>query len=231
LAAKAPQRGRASATSSLTGLASAIGTLDPAAKTATSAFSVLVSGLSSLLSGVGGLFGGGGAGGGGGGLGGIFGLLTPLFGLFAAKGAVVPSAARGMVVPSAAGGLTVNDGMGGQVGIFHPNETILPAPISQLVQDLAEENRIGKIFAAQPQLGNFGLPPSRTGFAPPAAPTGLGRGDFSAAAGGDTHNHYEGDTHNINVTAFDGHDVERMFMRNGQALARQKRITNSSWTQ
>ena len=216
--------------------------MDPAAKTATSAFSGLVSGLSSLLSG---LSGGGGAGGGGGlggGIGGIFSLLlTPfklLGGLFAEQGAVVPSAERGLVlgrIPSAQGGLSVDDGKGGTLAVLHPNETVLPSPISQLVQDLAEENRMGKIVSAQPQLGNFGLPPSRTGFAPPAAPAGPGHGDFAAAGGGDTHNHYEGDTHNINVTAFDGHDVERMFMRNGQALARslarQKRITNSSWAQ
>ncbi len=225
----------ASAISSLTGLAAAIGALDPAAKTATSAFSSLVSGLSSLLG-----SGGGGAGAGGG-LGGIFSLLlTPfklLGGLFAEQGAVVPSAERGLAlgrIPSAQGGLSVADGKGGTWAVLHPNETVLPSPISQLVQDLAEENRMGKIISAQPQLGSFGLPPSRTGFAPPAAPAGPGRGDFAAAAG-DTHNHYEGDTHNINVTAFDGHDVERLFMRNGQALARslarQKRITNSSWSQ
>ena len=228
------------ATSSLTGLASAIGNLDPAAKTATSAFSSLVSGLSSLLGGLGGGGGGGGAGGGGG-IGGIFSLLlTPLKllgGLFLERGGVVPSAEGGLVlghIPSAAGGLSVADGKGGTLAIVHPNETILPSPISQLVQDLAAENRMGKIVAAQPQLGHFGLPPSRTGFAPPAAPSGPGRGDFAAAGGGDTHNHYEGDTHHVSVTAFDGHDVERLFMRNGSALAkslaRQKRITNSSWS-
>lgn len=223
---------------SITGLASAIGTLDPAAKTATSAFSSLVSGLS-------GLFGGGGGGGGGGGsgaIGGLFSLITAplkLFSLFAEAGAVVPSAKDGLVlgrVPSAQGGLKVDDGKGGTMAIVHPNETILPSPFSQLVQDLAEDHRIGKITAALPQLGAgaIGLPPSPHGFAPPALPPSPDRGDFGAAAAGDTHYHYEGDTHKIDITAFDGHDVERLFMRNGQALARslarQKRITNSSWS-
>jgi hypothetical protein len=46
-------------------------------------------------------------------------------------------------------------------------------------------------------------------------------GGGSAATAGDTH-YYSGDTHNIthNITAFDGHDVERLLLRHGPAIAK-----------
>ena len=68
---------------------------------------------------------GGGGGGGGGGIGSIFGLIGGIFGL-----------ESGGVIPSAAGGMKVNDGKGGTLAIVHPQEMVLPAPISRGLQSL-----------------------------------------------------------------------------------------------
>jgi hypothetical protein len=52
----------------------------------------------------------------------------------AAAGMIVPSAEAGMIVPSAAAGMVMASG--GQIAIVHPEEMVLPAPISRGVQNM-----------------------------------------------------------------------------------------------
>lgn len=69
------------------------------------------------------------------GIGSIF-KAIPIIGALFDQGGVVPSALMGFSVPSAAGGMTVNDGKGGTLAIVHPEEMVLPAPLSRGMQDI-----------------------------------------------------------------------------------------------
>lgn len=90
-------------------------------------------GLQGVVGSMGGLFGGGGGGGGGGGIfgmaGGILGGIAKIGGLFALEhGGIIPSAQGGMI----AGGIP-----GGMLSLLHEQEMVLPAHISNFVQQAA----------------------------------------------------------------------------------------------
>ncbi len=101
-----------------------------------------------------------------------------LAGLFGERGMVVPSAAGGMVVPdmvpSAAGGMLAGrgglDGRGGQISILHPREMVLPARLSDGIQNVissgmsSADNRISSTSASSNSTINYS--PQITGYHP-----------------------------------------------------------------
>jgi hypothetical protein len=48
-----------------------------------------------------------------------------------------------MVVPSAAGGMKVDDGRGGTLAVIHPREMVLPADLSDGVQNMIHNTASG----------------------------------------------------------------------------------------
>jgi GNAT superfamily N-acetyltransferase len=122
------------------GLTTAANQAAPALQGLTGSTTTASSGLTGFSGLLGSLFSGGQGGGGGGIIGGVLGFVPKILGgLFALeKGGVIPSAAGGMVVGGmmVGGGGAVADGKGGRLIVAHPNEMVLPAPISRGLQNL-----------------------------------------------------------------------------------------------
>jgi Phage tail lysozyme len=122
-----------------------------------------IGGLLSSLPGIGSLFSGGGAAAVG--AGGTVGLTSGTSALDAMipallalnKGGIVPSAAGGMLVPGEA------MAGGGQLSILHPNELVLPRPLSEGIQSMIGQGGGGggstnAAFTYAPQLSSGGQP-------------------------------------------------------------------------
>jgi hypothetical protein len=242
-------------TSSLGQANPALATLGTGASTASSALELLKSGLSLATSLIGG--GGGGSGGGAGGLLGgassAVGLIGGIAKLFAFdKGGVVTETGLAMVhqeemilpkpisqgfqalfantptgsgpPPGAAEG---PQSLGQLLGLVRgssvgsADRAVSSVPRFELGAWEIDRNMLGML-----EQGEAVLPrPFAEGL---RSTTGAGGGN-GGGNGGDTHNHYySGDTHNI--TAFDGHDVQRVLMQHGptiaKSLARQGRNSN-----
>lgn len=175
-----------------------------AAGSAAGAVGSAASGGGSFLSGlsgiVGSLFGGGGA---VAGIGGAAALSSGTSALDALVPTLLEAAPllleEGGVIPSAAGGMTVNDGKGGTVAIVHPNEMVLPAPLSLGIQDMINRGGVG-----------WSIPraPAPNAVAPAFAEGGSG-------GGGDTHNH----SWNINGV-LNTNDVQRLLMTHSETIAK-----------
>lgn len=128
---------------------------------------------------------------GGGGGGGGGGGIGGIFGLI---GGIFALEKGGLV--SAAGGMMVNDGKGGQLAILHPQEMVLPANLSRGVQDIISAGAFSPAMPARSVLG--------------AGAAGGGIGPTPASAG---------DSVNVHIHAFDGHDVRRVLLNNHGAVA------------
>ena len=118
------------------------------------------------------------------------------------------SAEDGWDVPG--GGGAGVDGRGGRPAIIHPREMVLPAQIADSVRalpgGLAAAASMRGATASVADINDGGLSSPRIG----------GGGNRAARRGGAAGN---GQTFNINVQAFDGHSVRRMFLDHGDKIA------------
>ena len=88
----------------------------------------------------------------------------------------------GGVVPSAAGGMVTPSGVGGMLAILHPNEMVLPSPISQAVQNMTMQGGGGEaspIATAVSHIANLNYAPNVNMGGRGRGGSGMTRGEFS----------------------------------------------------